>query len=157
MCFKRIRPDFKILIHTSSQASLTSTFRLTWREIIMVCLIEQILAVVLRWLQGGGWTSRYKLPGPGRSEGERRAGILHLFLSFSVLWDVIRQWLVVLTKFAASGHLTTTLSALFPYFSPCRFALSGSAIQLFYRGSNPGKWSSTVCLLCVRMYRATIG
>jgi hypothetical protein len=54
--------------------------------------------------------------GPAGRKEARDLTMLRMFLSFSVVSDVIKQWFVISTALAASAILLPTISALFPYF-----------------------------------------
>jgi len=74
--------------------------------------------------------NRYRLP--GTLGLERGPGPL------SVVLDIVRQWFVVLAELRPAAILPTTLSALFPFFSPCRSAhAGGDPIFFFTLGLNP--------------------
>jgi hypothetical protein len=98
-------------------------------------LLPETLHVVDKISTDERAVSRYKLVGPGGPEGGPGPEIFHIFLSFSVVSDVIRQWFVVLTVLAASGHFAygalCFVSVLFPSRSALAWGGGGELTQGF--------------------------
>ena len=64
-----------------------------------------------------------------------------MFLSFSVVSDIIRWWSVLPRHLQPAAICATTFSALFPYFRSCRYALAGGPRKSFFFSPGPNPLS----------------